>query len=361
MKHYIGCDAHKQYSVFVTIDEGGKVSTPDRVVHDREVYRKYLQFLPAGSRIAIESVGNWYWMIEEMEKAGHRPVLVNPGKAKLMMGNINKTDKLDAKGLAQLGLNKSLPEVWIPPAELRDQRELSRMRMAMTQVRTKFKNRIQATIAKYAITLNDEVKDVFGKRGRVLLEEAIRELPPETRLSVEEQLKLLDYVMGQIEQIEKRIHKVVEMTPEMKLLKTLPGVGDILAIVIALEIGSVERFPNASKLASYAGTVPRVSSSGGKTHYGRVRPDVNRYLKWAFIEAANCISLHQSQMEGRHVVELLKRLKKSKGHPKAMTAVARHLAEAACIMLKYNAPYHEPKRERKVSSCQGYARSSHEM
>ena len=70
----------------------------------------------------------------------------------------------------------------------------------------------------------------------------------------------------------------------MRLLQTLPGVGPVLATVIALEIGSVERFPDAPHLASYAGTVPRVNSSGGKTYYGKVRPDVNHYLKWAFIE-----------------------------------------------------------------------------
>jgi transposase len=299
-------------------------------------------------------------MVEEMEKAGHQPVLVHPGKAKLLMGHINKTDKLDAKGLALLNLNGSLPEVWIPPAELRDQRELSRMRMAMTQVRTKFKNRIQSTLAKYAITLDDQVSDVFGKKGRFLLHEAVKELPPETRLSVEEELKLLDYVMDQIEQIEGRIHKVVEMTPEMKLLKTLPGVGDILAIMIALEIGDVDRFPTTEKLASYAGTVPRVSSSGGKTYYGRVCPNVNRYLKWAFIEAANCVSLHRKRMDGRHVVELLRKMEK-KGHPKTMSAVARHLAEAAYVVLKYHEPYHEPRRHKVVSSSQRYARFSHEM
>jgi transposase len=300
-------------------------------------------------------------MINEIEKAGHKPILVNPGKAKLLMGNINKTDKLDAKGLAMLDLNHSLPAVWIPPAELRDQRELSRMRMAMVQVRTKFKNRIQAILAKYAITLDDQVSDIFGKKGRLLLEKAIRELPPETRLSVEEQLQLLDQVSAQIERVEKHVHQVVKETPKMKLLKTLPGVGDILSIIIALEIGDIERFPTAEKLASYAGTVPRVKSSGGKTYYGRVRPDVNHYLKWAFIEAANSISLHQNQMEWRHVVTLLKRIQKSKGHPKAMSAVARHLAEATYVMLKNNAPYHEPKKVKIASSSQGYARSSHEM
>lgn len=352
MNYYTGDDAHKKYSIFRTVNEKGIVGSPERVPHDKDLYRKYLATLPPGSPIALESVGNWYWMVEAMELAGHQPILVNPKKAKLLMGNINKTDKLDAKGLAMLNLNGSLPAVWIPPAELRDQRELSRMRMSFVEVRTKYKNRIQATLAKYAISL-DEVSDLFGKKGRLLLEEAIQELPPETRHSVEEQLILLDQVSGQIEQIEKHIREIVKVTPMMQLIKSLPGVGDILAIVIALEIGTVERFASAEHLASYSGTVPRVSSSGGKTHYGQVRSDVNHYLKWAFIEAASCIALSQQRMEGRHVVVLLKRIQKQKGYPKAAVAVGRHLAEATYCMLKRNEPYHEPNLKKTVLSSQG--------
>jgi transposase len=352
MNYYIGDDAHKKYSIFRAVDEKGNVGSPERVTHDKELYRRYLATLPPFSPIAIESVGNWYWMIEAMEKAGHKPILVNPKKAKLLMGNINKTDKLDAKGLAILNLNGSLPAVWIPPAELRDQRELSRMRMSFVEVRTKYKNRIHATLAKYAIVI-DSVSDLFGKQGRILLEGAIRELPPETRKSVEEQLILLDQVSGQIEQIEKHIREVVKMTPMMQLIKTLPGVGDLLAIVIALEIGTVERFASAQHLASYSGTVPRVSSSGGKTHYGQVRTDVNHYLKWAFIEAASCINLQQHKMQGRHVMELLTRVQKQRGYPKAAVAVGRHLAEATYCMLKRNEPYHEPNLKRTVLSSQG--------
>lgn len=120
MNYYTGDDAHKKYSMFVTVNENGRTGSPERVPHDKDLYRKYLATLPAGSPIAIESVGNWYWMIDAMEKAGHKPILVNPKKAKLLMGHINKTDKLDARGLAMLNLNGSLPAVWIPPAELRD-------------------------------------------------------------------------------------------------------------------------------------------------------------------------------------------------------------------------------------------------
>ena len=80
MKYYIGCDAHKKYSVFAGISEAGEIIPAQRVEHDRESYRSFLKNLPPASRIAVESVGNWYWLIEEIEKAGHIPALVNAGK-----------------------------------------------------------------------------------------------------------------------------------------------------------------------------------------------------------------------------------------------------------------------------------------
>lgn len=352
MKYYIGCDAHKKYSVFTAISEAGKISPAKRVEHDRDNFRSFLGTLPPASQIAVESTGNWYWLIDEMEKAGHVPSLVHAGKAKLMMGHINKTDKLDAQGLATLARNGTLPAVWIPPGELRDQRELPRMRMAISQVRTKFKNRIHSTFAKYGITF-DEVSDLFGGTGRKLMEKALDELPPETRNSVQEQLWLLDQVGQSIKQAEKRIHQVIKIDHDMQLLLTLPGVGPILAIVIALEVGSVDRFPTGENLSSYAGKVPRVNSSGGKTYYGKVRPDVNRYLKWAFTEAANAIVLQQHRMPDCHVLRLYWRVRKHKGHAKAITAVGRHLAEATYWMLKKNEPYHEPKVKTLVSYTQG--------
>ena len=352
MKHYIGCDAHKKYSVFAGVTEDGEIIQAKRVEHDREGFRSFLQTLPSVSQIAVETTGNWYWLIDEMEKAGHIPSLVHAAKAKLMMGQINKTDRLDAQGLAILARNGTLPEVWIPPGELRDQRELPRMRMAMSQVRTKFKNRIHSTFAKYGITI-DGVSDIFGGKGRRLLEEAMNELPPETKQSVRDQLQLLDTVEDSISQTEKRILQVIKGDRAMQLLDTLPGVGPILAIVIALEVGDVNRFITAEKLASYAGKVPRVNSSGGKTYYGRVRPDVNRYLKWAYTEAANAVVLQQHHLPDCHLLRLYRRVRKTYGHAKAITAMGRHMAEATYWMLKNNESYREPKKGRPVAAQRG--------
>jgi len=198
---YAGCDAHKRYSVFAFANDKGPVGRPVRVEHDRALFRRFLEDLPAGTSIAVETIGSWYWMIDAMEAAGHNPILTYARKAKLMMGQVNKTDKLDAAGLAQLLRKGTLPGVWIPPGELRDQRELPRMRMALVRMRTTLKNRIQATLAKYAIEI-DEASDVFGKRGREVLGQRLAELPPQTRLSVEMELALLDQVEDQIRKSE---------------------------------------------------------------------------------------------------------------------------------------------------------------
>lgn len=341
MVHYIGCDVHKKYSVFAGLDEGGRAMEARRVEHDREGYREYLASLPAGSPIAVETTGNWYWVIDEMERAGHCPRLAHAAKSKLMMGQINKTDKLDASGLATLLRNGTLPSVWIPAAELRDQRELPRMRLTLVQMRTALKNRIQATFAKYAIQFAGE-GDLFGNRGRQAMMKRLPELPPETRRSVEQELKLLDDLARQIDLAEQRIHQVIAVTPEMQLLDSLPGIGPVLAITIALEVGDVSRFPDSAHLASYSGTVPRVSSSGGKTRFGRTRPDVNHYLKRAFVEAANVVVLNQSRWPSRHVVRQYQRVMARQGHARAVVAVARHLAESAYWVLRKKEPYKEP-------------------
>jgi transposase len=341
MNHFIGCDVHKKYSVFAAVDETGAHGPVRRVEHDREGFRSFLGTLPPRSPIAVETTGNWYWIVDEMERAGHAPALAHAAKSKLMMGQINKTDKLDANGLAVLLRNGTLPSVWIPQGELRDQRELPRMRLVMVRMRTALKNRIHATFAKYGINFGED-SDLFGVRGRRGIQERLQDLPPETRHSVEQEMKLLDHLEEQIDLSEKRIRQVIAVTPEMQLLMTLPGVGPILAITIALEVGDVTRFPDASHLASYSGTVPRVNSSGGKTRFGRVRPDVNHHLKVAFVEAGNAVVLHQARKPESHAVRLYQRIKANKGHGKAVMAIGRHLAESTYWVLKRREPYKEP-------------------
>jgi transposase len=335
------------------LDRKAVVQERKRVEHTLGAIKKYLSKYPEGTPVALESVGNWYWIVDEIEEAGCRPLLTDAGKAKLMMGNINKTDKLDADGLALLLHNRTLPRVWIPSGELRDLRELPRTRMALTKQRTAIKNRVHAALARYGIRVEGS-SDIFVGKGRVALEKELFGLPEETRCCVNLELELLDQLREHIRYLEKRIRDRIRQTQDMQLLKSLPGVGDILAIVISNEMGSVDRFPDAEHFASYAGTTPKVKSSGGKTYYGHLRKESNQYLKWAFIEAANVIVTcrFRKGWKKKHVVRLYQRIRRRKGHGKAVGAVARHLAEASYWMLRKKETYQDPTH-RKTLPKQG--------
>jgi transposase len=341
MDEYIAFDSHKHYTLAERDPKGKGRPRQRRIEHRRGAIREYLSDCPAGGAVAVEATGNWYWIVDEIEQADQTARLVHPGKAKLMMGMINKTDKLDVHGMNRLQRCGTLPTVWVPPGELRDRRELTRTRMVLSKQRARLKNRLTATLAKYGLVV-EGFTDGFGVGARRAWPGLLAQLPVETRFCAEMLLEALDEVGERLARLERRLTEVIKATESMQLLLTLPGIGPILSPVIALEVGDVSRFPDAEHLASYAGTTPRVHSSGDKTRYGRLRADVNRYLKWAFVEAANSIALHHRSHPERHVSRLYGRLKARKGHPKAIGAVARHLAEATWHMLSRKEPYCDP-------------------
>jgi transposase len=352
MEQFIGCDAHKRFSVFVCVNEKGHAGEASRVPHDRDGYREFLARLPARSAIAVEASGHYGWVVDEIERAGHRPKLCNPYEAKRRMAMTKKTDKLDAKGLAILLRNGTLPEVWIPPGELRDQRELLRLRIFLVRLRTRVKNRIHAALGRYNVQIPGA--DLFGAGARLQLAERLPELPLHSREAIEQELATLDFLTLQIDSAEERLEAIMKVSAEADLLKTLPCVGRILSMVMMLEIGRVDRFPTAAHLASYAGLVPRVHSSGGYTRMGQVCGNVNRNLKWAFVEAGNLIVVNQRWLAGAHVVRLYQRIRRIKNHQKAVVAVARHLAEAAWWVLSKQEVYREPQRsQHDLSSTHG--------
>jgi len=340
----IALDAHKRYSQVCVQKKDGRLLCEKRINHSKGQIGQFLSRWTAGSPVALETVGNWYWIVDEIEQADMKPKLVHAHKAKLMLGSVNKTDKLDARGLNKLQRAGTLPCVWIPPGGIRDQRELPRTRMVFANLRTRLKNRIHSVFDKYGLHTDfDGISDIFGRRGREQMALTIKQLPAETRYTVRCLLRELDMVEQQIRRIEKRMKKVFSKTEQVKRLMTLPGIGFILAVTIANEIGDISRFATPQRLASYAGTVPRVHSSGGHTRYGKLRNDVNHYLKWAYSEAGNSTAVNHKRFPFRHTSKLYKRIREKKGHAKAVGAVGRHLAEASFWVLTRNEDYKEPE------------------
>src|SRR5437867_9756946 len=223
---YIAFDAHKHYTLASVARPDGQVVREERIEHDRGALHQFLKRCEPGSPVAVETISNWYWIVDEIEAAGCAPRLVHARKAKLMMGMINKTDKLDARGLNVLQRNGTLPTVWIPPGALRDQRDLPRTRMVLVRQRTQLKNRIHATLAKYALHPRaKDVSDLFGGQGRALLRECLALLPPHTAWATQQLLEQLDGLDRQVHAFDQRIKTVFKPTPAIQRLMTLPGVG----------------------------------------------------------------------------------------------------------------------------------------
>ena len=136
----------------------------------------------------------------------------------------------------------------------------------------------------------------------------------------------------------------------MQWLKSLPGVEPILSATLASAIVAVHRFASQEHLASYAGTTPRVHGNVDKLRFDRLRLNVNRYLEWAHVEAANVIVHQQACWIERHVMRLYQRLRDRKGHVKAVRAVARHLAKTSFWVLQRRMAYRDPSLSRKGMS-----------
>lgn len=342
MNNIIAFDSHKHYTFARVENENGENPQEFRIEHRRGSIAGFLSSQQPGSPVAIETIGNWYWIVDEIEQAGMEPHLVHARKAKMMFGCINKTDKLDAKGLNVLQRAGTLPTVWIPPGDVRDKRELPRTRMVFGGQRTRLKNRIHSVLDKYGLQdAFEDISDIFGRKGMKVMFSVLGQLPSHTRYTTELLLEQLDQTEQKVKAIEARMNKLFKETDQHRLLKTMPGIGFILAVVILQEIGDIGRFGSAERFASYSGVTPRVHASGGKVRYGRLRPDTNHYLKWAFSEAGNSVALNRNRFPARHVSQLYNRIRGRKNHAKAVGAVARHLAESTYWILTKNEVYRD--------------------
>jgi transposase len=338
----IAFDSHKRYTFARVENQDGSQAEEYRIEHRRGRIAGFLCQQPPGSPVAVETIGNWYWIVDEIEQAGMVAQLVHARKAKMMFGCLNKTDKLDAKGLNMLQRTGTLPTVWIPPRAIRDKRELPRTRMVFGRERTRLKNRIHSVLDKYGLQdAFGDISDIFGRKGRQVLESLLGRLPSQTRYTTQLLLEQLDQTEQKIQAIEARMKELFQETEQHQLLETMPGVGFILAVVILQEVGDIKRFRRAERFASYCGVTPRVHASGGKVRYGRLRPDTNHYLKWAFSEAGNSVAVNRHRFPARHVSQLYHRIRCRKDHARAVGAVARHLAEATYWILTKGQAYRD--------------------
>jgi transposase len=333
---FAGVDLHKRYLTLCILDPQGNVLREHRRLGTDALFAVLAEFDESIS-VAVESTLHWAWLHDELTARGYTVDAAHPAQVKLITRARCKTDPIDARKLADLLRTNLLPSIWVPDRATRANRKLLRGHAFLVKTRTRYKNRIHAHLAD--LNLVSPKTDLFGKQGRLWL--STLQLPEETRFQVDLLLEMLDELELRIRRLGRRIERKVEVTPEARLLKTVPGIGDKTGLLIWAEIGTLDRFPTSHRLCSYAGLVPTTRSSGGKTTHGSIPHTGNPWLRWALVEATHELKQHPGPVRTQFT-----KLQRSKGRSKATIAAARKLCCYLYWMLRDELTYPEWLRKR---------------
>ena len=339
----LGWDNHRKFSKVSLMEQTpeGEIRAVERARlehHDKQAMRAWLSHLDPEIPVALEATFGWPWVADLLEELGHPVHLAHPPALRALAKHEAKTDRCDGDRLGKFQLRGILPESYLAPPEVRQRRERTRYRMALSALRTAVKNRAQAVLHRHGI-LHD-FSDLFGKAGRRFLEDLA--LPAGSRQALQGCLELLDQLTLLIHEVEQWMVQNLEEDELVRLLMTIPGMGLILAHVIRAEIGEIQRFPTCRHLASYAGLAPMSDDTAGREGPRHCSSACNHVLRWALIEAVHGVQRTKGR-RGFRLRRLYARLCGS-GRPKgrkssAKVAVAHQLSKLVYVVWTKRVPY----------------------
>lgn len=328
---FCGIDLHSNNSVVVITDEMDKVLASRRCPNDLSKIVAVLEPHRAEmAGVVIESTYNWYWLADGLMAAGYEVKLANTVAMKRYDGLKHSGDEDDAAHLAHLLRLGILPTGYIHPPCERGLRDLARKRIQLVRSRTAHVLAVENILAReLGATLSSNVIK------RLTAEQVSRfELSADVALAVKSNVAVIEVLNREVERLEARLLESVRLRPEYALLKSIPGIGEVLAIVIMLETGDIGRFAEVGNFASYARCVDSARYSNGKKKGEGNTRNGNAYLVWAFIEAANFARRFSD--EARRFFDK----KKAKTNSVVATkALAHKLARASYHILKEKQPF----------------------
>ena len=335
MKKYIGIDLHSNNSVVVVTDE------EDRIIFQKRLANKLNEILASlaphkeeAVGVVIESTYNWYWLADGLQDAGYQVHLANPSAIKKYEGLKHSGDFDDAAYLAHLLRLGLLPEGYIFPRELRAVRDLARKRMQLVRCRTAQILSIEGILVRETggrmscekvKTMTTETVEAFG-------------FVPDVTLAMESNRIICQALQQQIKILEERLESEVKLQPGYRLIKTIPGIGQVLATTIMLEAGPMARFADVGNFSSYCRCVDSLRESNGKKKGEGNAKNGNKYLAWAFMEAANFALRYCPEAK-----RFYERKKNRTNRIVALKSVAHKLARACYYILRDQQPF-EVKR-----------------
>lgn len=286
--YHVGIDYHKSYSTLCVLNDAGE-KVLERTVRPNlpERFSAVFDELDQPAQAVFECGLNYGYLYDLLEALPQmkRVVVANAGRTKIIAEAQIKTDKIDAYKLAWLLRADLIPEVHVPCRATRARREPIRARAYWVRQRTRLRNRVHRILERNTGKVElPQVKNLFGKSGKAALRKA--RLPEPDATLLRQHLEAMDQVNARVNECAAIMERDGETCEDLKLLCSIPGIGPVLGSVLAAEIDGIDRFLSASRFVAYCGLVPTTHSSGGKTRHGRMLPGCNKWLKWAFIEAA---------------------------------------------------------------------------
>lgn len=328
---FCGIDLHSNNSVVVITDEMDKVMASRRCANDLSRIVAVLEPHKAElAGVVVESTYNWYWLVDGLMAAGYEVKLANTVAMKRYDGLKHSGDEDDAAHLAHLLRLGILPTGYIHPPCERGLRDLARKRIQLVRSRT------QHVLAVENILARELGAALSGNAIKRLTAEQVNTfgLSADVALAVKSNVAIIEVLNREVERLEARLLESVRLRPEYALLKSIPGIGEVLAIVIMLETGDIGRFAQVGNFASYARCVDSARYSNGKKKGEGNTRNGNAYLVWAFIEAANFARRFSD--EARRFFDK----KKTKTNSVVATkALAHKLARASYHILKEKQPF----------------------
>jgi transposase len=281
MRVYVGMDVHRKRSQVALRDEHGGQLLNRNLANDSAELTSILGRLEPGTPVAFEAAYGWGWLAALLDELELEPHLVHPSRCKAIASARLKDDKVDARTLAHLLRAELLPEAWIAPQAVRDQRALLRHRAALVRVATALKCRVHAILADRGVGSPSRC----GARpvGSCWLSFP---LPAVQRAVVTDCLTLIDAISPLVARLERDLVTRTRPDPRVQALQALPGIGPITAMTLVAEIGDITRFPTARKLCAWAGLTPAMRNSDRKVRHGHITKMGSPWVRFVLQEAA---------------------------------------------------------------------------
>jgi transposase len=326
MTTYAGIDLHSSNCYLAVIDQQQRQLLGKRLPNSLDQVQAALRpFKDQISGVVVESTYNWYWLVDGLQEEGYRVHLANPSAIRQYEGLKHTDDKWDAFWLAQLLLLGILPQGYIYPKAEPSTRDLLRRRLLVVRQRTAHILSLQSMVARCSggrISAN-QIKQLTPTDATALFPDI--QLGFTARWHVE----TIGFLTQQIRSIEKAVLPKVALRPEFEIMLTMPGIGKILGLTIMLEVGDIRRFEAPGNFASYCRCVKIQKISDAKKKGEGIRKNGNRYLAWAYVEAAAFAVRYSPRAKAFH-----QRKRAKTNNAIATKALANKLARLSSYMMR---------------------------